>query len=62
MTDLIKMLFRIVVKGRWKVVRTGWPLREGYGTYHPRKRTLLDSGLSLEQAKHECALLNRGIY
>ena len=47
------------MKGKWEVVRTGWPYREGYGTYNKRKRVLLDSGLSREQTVEECKELNK---
>ncbi len=40
-------------KKTWKVVRTIWPYPEGYGTvfYLHGKRTIVDSGLSKEEAE-----------
>ena len=47
---------------KWKVIRTIWPHPEGYGTYRTNiltgVKTLLDSGLTLEQAKQTCKELN----
>lgn len=43
----------------WIVVETGWPFPKGYGTYHPRKNAVLDTGLfSREEAQRLCDELN----
>lgn len=48
---------------RWKVIRTIWPYPDGYGTYRSHrfngKRTIMDTGLSKEQAQMEAELLNK---
>lgn len=47
---------------KWKVCRTGWPYREGYGTYRKNwltgNMTILDTGLTKEQAKAAINELN----
>ena len=47
---------------KWKVIKTIWPYEEGYGIYRENhitgQRTLLDSGLTKEQAEEECRKLN----
>lgn len=51
---------------KWKVIRTTWPYPEGYGTYRINRitgrRMVLDTGLSLDQAKSECKILNKKRY
>jgi len=49
-------------KAKWKVAKSGFPYKEGYGTYKTdfwgNKRTILDTGLSYEQAVRACKELN----
>lgn len=45
-------------RSKWRVVKTTWPNREGYGVYNRRKRVLLDSGLSQHNAQRKCDRLN----
>jgi len=48
-----------VIKGReWIVARTIWPFPDGYGTYNPVTQTILDTGLSKEEAQLRCDRLN----
>ena len=56
------MMIRIINKiigNHWKVVRTCFPYKNGYGTYNRWKKTLLDSGLTEEEAAIACKELNR---
>jgi len=55
-------LFKNIFYTKWKVCRTGWPYRVGYGTYRKYwltgEITLLDSGLTKEYAKSAADELN----
>lgn len=42
----------------WEVRKTIWPFPEGYGTYNPGKRMILDTGLTKERAQQICDQLN----
>ncbi len=42
----------------WIVTRTIWPYKDGYGTYDRKTHTVLDTGLTREEAQLECAVLN----
>lgn len=48
---------------KWKVIRTIWPYPEGWGVYKrnpwTNKKTLLDYGLTKEQAQAACDEANR---
>jgi len=46
-------------QGLWEVRRCAWPYPEGYATYNPRSRTILDTGLTHSHAKAICKELNR---
>lgn len=59
MNIALKMLLKQLIHGRWRVVRTGWPYKVGYGTYRKRyPPTLLDSGLTRDEAQERCDELN----
>ena len=45
--------------GAWEVRRTIWPYKEGWGVYHPRSHTVLDTGLPKEEAQARCDELNK---
>lgn len=47
-------------KHKWVVQRTIWPYPEGYGTYCPGCKMVLDTGLSKEEAEETVKELNRG--
>ena len=57
----MKVLKRLF-EPKWKVIRTIWPYPEGWGVYKEDffggKRTVLDTGLTKEQAQEECDKLN----
>ena len=57
--NALRALWHWVVKGRWSVVRCGWPYGSGYGTYCRRRRILLDTGLSREEARRLARELNQ---
>ena len=58
----MKRIFSRIIWTRWKVARTIWPYREGYGTYRmhrfTRDKTILDTGLTKEQAIESAKELN----
>ena len=43
----------------WEVRPCTWPYPEGYATYNPSTKTVLDTGLSREQAQIICDQLNQ---
>ena len=45
-------------KGHWEVIRTIWPYKHGYGTINKKKKMVLDTGLSKEEAVSRCKELN----
>lgn len=51
--NIIKKAARVLSgKGVWEVRRTIWPYPEGWGTYNPTTKTVLDTGLkSREEAQ-----------
>lgn len=42
----------------WEVRRTIWPYEDGWGTYCPETHTVLDTGLTKEEAEMRCVILN----
>jgi hypothetical protein len=46
-------------KGPWEVRRTIWPYEDGYGTFNRKTNTLLDAGLTKEEAQAACNELNQ---
>ena len=48
--------------GKWKVAKTIWPYKPGYGVYKQNRltgaRTILDTGLTKADAEAECKRLN----
>lgn len=54
----IRRKLKQALMGKWEVRKLLFPYPEGYGTYHTGKRTLLDTGLSKEQAQQICDELN----
>ena len=48
--------------GRWIIRRSIWPYEDGWGTYHPRSMTVLDTGLTKVEAERRCDKLNDGDY
>lgn len=46
-------------KPKWEVRRTIWPYEDGWGTYCPETHTILDTGLTKEEAERRCAELNK---
>jgi len=43
---------------QWIVRKVIWPYLGGYGVYNKRHKTILDVGLSREQAEYICKQLN----
>lgn len=54
----LKRFWKWICGDWWEVRRCCWPYPEGYGTYNPARRTILDTGLTREQAVKICAELN----
>jgi hypothetical protein len=48
--SMIKAIKKLLAP-KWEVRRTIWPYPEGYGVYCPATSTILDTGLSKEQAQ-----------
>lgn len=46
-------------KHKWGIIRTIWPYPEGYGTYCQSCKTVLDTGLTMEDAEETVEELNR---
>ncbi len=58
-TKWIKRKVRVYILGdRWVVRKCRWPYAEGYATYNPHKKTVLDTGLREGDAKDICKELN----
>lgn len=51
---------RSLMKSGWEVLPTLWPYPEGWGTWHPATRTVLDTGLSRDEAIRRGLELNGG--
>lgn len=43
---------------KWETIRTIWPYEDGWGTHCPNC-TVLDTGLSKEEAEERCKELNK---
>lgn len=54
----IKKLIRQETGNRWEVRKTIWPFPEGYGTYNPYRKMILDTGLTKERAQKICDDMN----
>lgn len=52
------VVHRVFMK-TWVVRRCIWPYPEGYATYNQRTSTILDTGLSYEDAVKACKNLNK---
>lgn len=54
-------MIKNIFKSKWKVIRTIWPYKDGYGVYKKDftgQITLLHDGLTKERAEKECEKLN----
>lgn len=56
----MKRLLKRLFCAQWKVARSGWPYPEGYCTYKRSwgRTTILDTGLTKQQAEEACRELN----
>lgn len=55
----IEQLLKTAVLGdKWEVRKCLFPYPEGYATYNPFTRTILDTGLTKERAQEICDELN----
>jgi hypothetical protein len=52
-------ILKVLQIDKWVVRRTIWPYPDGYGTYNPFRNTVLDTGLTKEEAERRCKLLNK---
>lgn len=48
-----------ITGGPWVVRRTIWPFPDGWGTYNPSTKTILDTGLSKAEAETRRDRLNK---
>lgn len=55
---MLKRIWKRITGDYWTVKRCRYPFPEGYATYNRKRNMILDTGLSLEQAKATCAELN----
>lgn len=46
-------------KHKWRAIRTIWPFKDGYGTYCRGCMSVLDIGLSKEEADRRARKLNQ---
>lgn len=53
----IKKIINQIWNGRWEARKLLTPYR-GYGVYHTYKHTILDTGLTMEEAQDMCDKLN----
>jgi len=59
MLKAIRRFWHKNVLGHWWVpMKCGWPYPEGYCAYNKWTRTLLESGLTREQAEGVCDIMN----
>jgi hypothetical protein len=59
MASKVKKALRAIGLDRWEVRQTIWPYPDGWGTYNPFTRTVLDTGLSTkEEAQRRCDEMN----
>lgn len=55
---LSSLLWRKITGDWWEVRICYFPYTTGYATYNPRKRTVLDTGLSKAEAQIRCDGMN----
>ena len=55
---LLRSVKAIFKSNDWEARKCLWPYPEGYATYNKRTRTILDTGLTKEQAERICDELN----
>lgn len=53
------IILRFICRKSWVVRKCGFPLKEGYGVYNRDTRTILDTGLTREEAQKICDDLNK---
>jgi hypothetical protein len=58
MIILLKKLWNKAIGNWWEVRACCWPYPEGYGTYNPYKKMILNTGLTKEHAQSICDQLN----
>lgn len=56
---MIKEILKRIINDRWIVIPCRFPYPEGYATYNPSINTILDTGLTKEQAKQICEEMNK---
>lgn len=59
MKRILKWKWVMRLRGElWVVRKSIWPYPEGYATYRPGTKTILDTGLTKEAAELECLKMN----
>jgi len=56
--NTMKNFFKRLIGNWWVVRKCGFPYKKGYATYNKFKNTILDTGLTKEQANQICDELN----
>lgn len=56
--NILAVISRFLKPKYWVVKKCGFPYAEGYATYNWKKKMILDTGLSKEEAKAICRELN----
>ena len=56
---MIKKILKWLMYDKWIAIPCRFPYPEGYATYNPSIRTILDTGLTKEQAEQICEKMNK---
>lgn len=56
--NILDVISRFLKPKYWVVKKCGYPYSQGYGTYNWKKKMILDTGLSKEEAMAICRELN----
>lgn len=51
-------VFTKMLGDKWAPIRTIWPYKDGWGVYNKYKSTLIEDGLSKEEAQKICDEMN----
>ena len=56
---MIKKILKRILNNRWIVRSCRFPYPEGYATYNPFRKIILDTGLTKKQAEQICEEMNK---
>ena len=54
----MKRFWKWLIGDWWVVRRCTWPYQEGYATFNKYKNTVLDTGITKQEAEEICKELN----